>query len=71
MYKRQRLKSTIDRRENKENPVVMAREMFLVPDIVSEPKVELASYESDEGKEDADQQRDSYRIQTACEVLGV
>ena len=66
-----RLKSTIDRRENKENPVVMAREMFLVPDVVSEPKLELASHETDESKEDADQQRDSYRIQTACEALGV
>ena len=49
----------------------MAREMFLVPDVVSEPKVELVSYETDESEQDADQQTDSYRIQTACEALGV
>jgi len=66
-----RLKSTIDRRKNKENPVVMAREIFLVPDIVLELKVEEESYGTGESEDEAERHTDSYRIQTACEALGV
>ncbi|MAH72579.1 MAG: hypothetical protein CBC09_00860 [Cellvibrionales bacterium TMED49] len=66
-----RLKSTIDRRKNKENPVVMAREVFLVPDVVQELKVGAESLTMDESKDGAEKQINSYRIQTACEALGV
>ena len=74
------LKSTIDLRGNKRaNPTILAREIVVVPKFLPAAAVEddaLLDGESEEestgeSPRDDDVREDLYRVQTACEVIGV
>jgi general secretion pathway protein K len=74
------LKSTIDLRGNKRaNPTILAREVVVVPKFLPAAAVEDDAALDGESKEqstgesprDDDDREDLYRVQTACEVIGV
>ncbi|MDE0840573.1 MAG: type II secretion system minor pseudopilin GspK [Porticoccaceae bacterium] len=66
------VKSIIDLRGSKrKDPTILAREIVVVPKFLPAAATENQPLLSDEAADGDDQQDDLYRVQTACEVIGV